>query len=185
MLEQSYKFYLSFENAACEDYATEKLWKVLHYSIIPVVLGGANYSEILPKKSYINVRDFESVEKLAEYLKYLDKNETAYAEYFEWKRYFTVSTNFADVFCELCQSLHKDTTTKVYQNLTKWWQTDAKCQNKGSFPWSHLQSAKSRCKGLNCFHILIFCFLLLVTVCLLVACIFRLFNISKFLHPKV
>ena len=115
---------------------TEKLWKVLNYYIIPVVLGGANYSEFAPEKSFIDVRDFESVEKVSEYLLYLDKNETAYAEYFEWKNYFSISDNSDDVFCQLCQALHEDATPKVYQDLHQWWQTDANCQRAGTFPWS-------------------------------------------------
>jgi hypothetical protein len=58
---REYKFYLSFENSVCEDYVTEKFWKVLDYSIIPVVLGGANYSKFAPTKSYINARDFGTI----------------------------------------------------------------------------------------------------------------------------
>ena len=45
MAERKYKFYLSFEDALCRDYATEKLFSVLGgLNLIPVVLGGANYS---------------------------------------------------------------------------------------------------------------------------------------------
>jgi alpha-1,3-fucosyltransferase len=39
---------------------TEKFWKIFDYSVIPVVLGGANYSKFAPAKSYINVRDFKT-----------------------------------------------------------------------------------------------------------------------------
>ncbi len=88
MLESKYKFYLSFENSVCEDYVTEKFFKVLNYNKIPIVLGGANYAKFAPSKSYIDVRDFQPIGQLAEYLKYLDKNKTAYSEYFEWKSYF-------------------------------------------------------------------------------------------------
>ncbi len=58
---REYKFYLSFENSVCEDYVTEKFWKVLDYSVIPVVLGGANYSKFAPAKSYINIRDYATI----------------------------------------------------------------------------------------------------------------------------
>ena len=52
------------------------------YNIIPVVYGLADYKKIAPPKSSINVMDFKEVEELADYLKYLDKNDTAFNEYF-------------------------------------------------------------------------------------------------------
>lgn len=59
------------------------------YGMVPIVLGAykEDYESILPPHSYINVDDFKSVTELAEYLRYLDKNDTAYAEYFAWKEY--------------------------------------------------------------------------------------------------
>jgi alpha-1,3-fucosyltransferase len=136
MMERNYKFYLSFENNVCKDYVTEKLWKVLNYKIIPIVLGGSNYAEMMPKKSYINVRDYESAEQLANYLKYLDQNETAYAEYFEWQRYFRANVDFSTAFCHLCQSLHEDSTPKVYEDMGKWWDTDGECNTGRNFVWT-------------------------------------------------
>ena len=46
MLDKGYKFYLSFENSLCSDYVTEKFWKILKFNIVPVVLGGADYSKV-------------------------------------------------------------------------------------------------------------------------------------------
>ncbi|CAF1497722.1 unnamed protein product, partial [Didymodactylos carnosus] len=51
ILEQNYKFYLSFENSICSHYVTEKLFAILDYDLIPVVFGGANYSSIMPPHS--------------------------------------------------------------------------------------------------------------------------------------
>jgi alpha-1,3-fucosyltransferase len=85
----------------CEDYVTEKLWKVMNHSVVPIVLGGANYSKLVPHKSVINALDFESPQKLAEYLQYLDKNTTAYAEYFVWKHYFRARNDYGRVFCQV------------------------------------------------------------------------------------
>ena len=48
-LMAEYKFYLAFENANCMDYITEKTWNHLGNGIIPVVMGGANYSAVLPQ----------------------------------------------------------------------------------------------------------------------------------------
>ena len=52
------QFYLALENSLCTDYVTEKFWKVLDYNVIPVVLNGANMSNIAPKHSYIDFKDF-------------------------------------------------------------------------------------------------------------------------------
>ena len=55
-----FQFYLALENSLCVDYVTEKFWKVLPYNVIPVVLNGANMSNIAPKNSYIDFKDFDN-----------------------------------------------------------------------------------------------------------------------------
>lgn len=53
---------------------------------IPIYLGAPNVDVFMPSsKSYINVRDYKTPQQLANYLKYLNKNNTAYEEYFKWK----------------------------------------------------------------------------------------------------
>jgi len=100
-------------------------------------MGGGNYSQIAPAKSFIDVRDFSNIEELAKYLKYLDKNTTAYAEYFEWKKYFSLKFDFTSPFCKLCQALNNpNEPSKHYADIDKWWRSDAHCQSHGSFFWS-------------------------------------------------
>ena len=118
------------------DYVTEKFWKAMGLDLIPIVLGGANYPEIAPRGSYIDTRDFESPGKLAEYLKYLAQNSTAYAEYFRWKDHFTLyfNTNMysSRAMCKLCEALNSDSAEKFpeksIKNLQGWWTEDAHCQ---------------------------------------------------------
>lgn len=43
-LARNYKFFLAFENSVCDGYVTEKLFATLRYDVVPVVLGGADYS---------------------------------------------------------------------------------------------------------------------------------------------
>ncbi len=81
MLGKKYKFYLSFENCTCTDYVTAKFFELVNRDIIPIVYGGANYSQLAPPHSYINALDF-TPETLAQYLKILDANDTLYNEYF-------------------------------------------------------------------------------------------------------
>ena len=50
-VEEKYKFYLSWENALCKDYITEKFFEIAKYDIIPVVLNIAAMELIAPKHS--------------------------------------------------------------------------------------------------------------------------------------
>ena len=137
MLETKYKFYLSFENSFCDDYVSEKFFRVFNYEMIPIVLGGGNYSKMAPKQSYIDAKDFRSIEHLAKYIKYLDNNNTAYAEYFEWKNYFRVVEENGQSFCQLCAALNEPIqASKSYTDMFTWWRTQGGCIKKGQFPWS-------------------------------------------------
>jgi hypothetical protein len=81
----SYKFYLAFENSLCEDYVTEKLWKVMDARVVPIVMGGVEYGTILPKEAYIDVRDFASPRHLAKYLMHLNDDDALYNQYLRTK----------------------------------------------------------------------------------------------------
>jgi alpha-1,3-fucosyltransferase len=63
-LNATHRFYLAFENDLCEDYVTEKLFKVMDEVIIPVVYGGANYSRFLPPKSVSGLFYVMSISKV-------------------------------------------------------------------------------------------------------------------------
>ena len=51
--------------------------------MVPIVFGSADYKKISPPHSYINALDFPDVKSLADYLIYLDNNDTAYSQYFK------------------------------------------------------------------------------------------------------
>ena len=54
---------------------------------VPVFFGAEDVGEFAPgERSVIRTADFASPKQLAEYLLYLDRNDTAYREYFSWKR---------------------------------------------------------------------------------------------------
>ena len=127
---QHYKFYLSFENSICFDYVTEKFYRNgLKSGLVPVVLGGANYSDpsIAPPGSYINVRDFASMKELAEFLKRVASDAQLYSQYFQWHSYY----DLADLnrgMCELCARLYQNRTTKVYEDVLQWYRTEGHCE---------------------------------------------------------
>ena len=137
MLERDYKFYLSFENAICTDYVTEKVWNILTLNIIPVVLGGADYKKLLPPKSYIDIKDFSSVKALADYLLMLSKNDVMYREYFAWKANYEVKIlSRLDVLCQVCSFLNRfGNTTNVVPRLDQVFGKQENCvKPKDYFP---------------------------------------------------
>ncbi|CAG8839518.1 9546_t:CDS:1, partial [Cetraspora pellucida] len=81
-----YPFYLAIENCQDKDYTTEKVWDTFKLGVVPVIWGAPNIRSYLPHpKSAIYINDFPDTESLANYLKYLASNETAYLEYHEWR----------------------------------------------------------------------------------------------------
>ena len=137
MLERDYKFYLSFENSMCKDYVTEKLEKILQYDIIPVTLGGANYSRVAPPHSFINALDYKSPKKLADYLHSLSNNQTEYLKYFEWKMKYSVfeyKANTVNAFCKLCAILNNKVSYVRHEDFLSWWLPSGICKlNKFHF----------------------------------------------------
>ncbi|VDD83018.1 unnamed protein product [Mesocestoides corti] len=114
-LSENYKFYLAFENSNCKNYISEKPTEnalrsvnVGSFGMVPIVLGAykEDYDDVLPPHSYINVDDFESIRELTDYLLYLDRNDTAYANYFAWKEHGEIyKENRMD--CRLCGFMHQ------------------------------------------------------------------------------
>lgn len=141
LLDRSYLFYLAFENSMCKDYVTEKLFRVLDRNIVPVVMGNANYTNIAPPNSYINVADFKSPKQLAEFLLDLSKNRSKYASYLAWKADWEVvkedkvRAKYQHVFCRMCEKLNNSKEPqKVYADMQQWWLEHAQCN---STQWIH------------------------------------------------
>ena len=118
---RKHKFYLAFENSKCRDYISEKIANTYAHGMIPIVNGGLHgrrdYERLFPAKSFIHIDDFRGDSKaLYEYITYLDKNQTAYAEFFDWqKRYKVIGAGYGprvtmslnqNELCRLCRSIH-------------------------------------------------------------------------------
>ncbi|KAJ7987959.1 hypothetical protein DPEC_G00318660 [Dallia pectoralis] len=120
----SCKFYLSFENSIHQDYITEKLYETMRAGAVPVVLGPPrkNYEASIPKDSFIHVDDFPSLKELADWLIFLDKNETEYLKYFSWHEHYKVrSTEFGkEHACRSCGYLQQNNRLQIFQNLNTW-----------------------------------------------------------------
>ena len=89
-----YKFSLAFENSETKDYITEKFFGSLVSGSVPVYIGAPNVHWFAPdcgthkqmSKSVIWAGDFDfNAQKLAQYLLYLNANDTAYEQHLTWK----------------------------------------------------------------------------------------------------
>ena len=137
LLTSTYKFYLSFENSLCIDYVSEKFFRPLEEYNIPIVYNGVkNNSNFGPPKSFIDANNFETIEALVDYLKYLIDNPREYIKYFWWKKHYRVKThnNYLYAFCNLCQKLNDENfmSQKLqYDDMHSWYNEDKCDQNYG------------------------------------------------------
>ena len=123
---KEYKFYMAFENAIhCKDYITEKVFRNSYLmGAVPVVLGAtkSDYEAVLPPNSFIYAEDFKTPKQLVDYLNYLDKNDSAYREYFKW-RFMKVEDlpNYErkSSFCQLCRILHGINVDNIYNERSE------------------------------------------------------------------
>ncbi|XP_069183679.1 alpha-(1,3)-fucosyltransferase C-like [Procambarus clarkii] len=134
MAGDSYLFYLAFENALCTDYVTEKLYNLLYYPLIPVVLGAANYSALMPPGSYINALHY-TPQQLAYKMKYLADHPQEYMKMLEWRRHYQPSTvGGSRVLCDLCVRLHDPHFYhhNIIHDFYGWYVTQANCNATGT-----------------------------------------------------
>lgn len=133
MLEHDFKFYLAFENSLCQDYVTEKLFKVLRLERgpVPIILNGtaraSNIERYAPPGSVIDAGRFRDVEALGAFLKRLDENCTAYEELqSEWRRHYRiVSWETPRALCRLCVMLNEKPMSRRYENVFDYWHGNA------------------------------------------------------------
>ena len=141
MVNETYYFYIAFENSFCTDYVTEKYFKVLPLDVIPIVRGEADYSDFTPEKWYIDTKDFENPKQLAQYLKHLVGSPDKYLEYFKNKELYD-STGYFGIkelmaWCDLCEKLNdpKEMQPPSKQlDVSQWW-SQRNCQPPFDLNW--------------------------------------------------
>ena len=106
LVNRKYKFYLSFENAICNDYVTEKAFNALKLNTIPVMFGGGDYDKILPPNSYIDALQYPDPSDLANHLYFLLQNQDSFKSHFTWRPHYDVVTyESVPDNCDLCTQL--------------------------------------------------------------------------------
>eukprot|EP01018_Ginkgo_biloba_P008934 Gb_12454 [translate_table: standard] len=140
-----YKFSLAFENSNEEDYVTEKFWQSLVAGTVPVVVGAPNIQDFQPaSNSILQMKTVKDVGSIAETMKYLASNSTAYDEMLRWKfegpsDSFKALVDMAAVHssCRLCIYLATQIQVKEESNKNISKPRPCKCK-KGSEAVYHL-----------------------------------------------
>ena len=84
-----YRFSICFENAPFEGYVTEKIFDAFCAGNIPVYLGAPDVERLIPKESFVDMRDFSSFGELDRFLEAMTEFEAA--GYLEAARCFMAS----------------------------------------------------------------------------------------------
>ena len=74
-------FYLAFENSVCQDYVTEKFWRIKDL-LVPVVLKRSVLKGIVDDQYFLAADDFPSAKELADRMIYLSQNIKEYKKSF-------------------------------------------------------------------------------------------------------
>ncbi|XP_066471415.1 alpha-(1,3)-fucosyltransferase 10 [Tiliqua scincoides] len=163
-----YKFALAFENAVCEDYITEKLWRPLTLGVVPVYYGSPSIADWLPSnKSAILVTGFAHPKDLAQYIRALDSDDREYETYLDWKLKGDISNerllaaikertwgvqdimkdNYIDAFeCMVCTKVWENIRRQVKGMLPRRWNAEAShlsCPRPEAFVFSSLKPHRS------------------------------------------
>lgn len=135
-IRHKYKFYLAFENSICKDYITEKFWGTLvssDFNNIPIALGSSlhQYETLAPPHSYLHTRNFTSVKALATFMHTLDKNDTLFNFYHQWRYTHDLiprqhpSGSFQ---CYMCEKANlKREGKREHKTLSKQWSRKKYC----------------------------------------------------------
>lgn len=138
MLENDYFFYIAFENSLCNDYVTEKFWRIRHF-VIPIVISEKNYLNVAPPDSFIAAEKYKSPKSLARALLAISRDPAIYLKYFEWNLDFWITpptlprywwtqqaSTAIKALCDLCESFSHAVKENTL-NLQKWWNPDTQC----------------------------------------------------------
>ena len=75
MLRESYLYNLCLENSDIKNYVTEKIWPAIYGYSLPLYYGSDSIYELFPKESFIDVREFNAIPELFDFLENLSPEE--------------------------------------------------------------------------------------------------------------
>ena len=75
-IASKYKFVLISDSDSCEDYLNKRFFQFMKLPVVPVVVSiSKDYTNMAPRKSFIDAKDFSSAQELVEYITFLNGNK--------------------------------------------------------------------------------------------------------------
>ena len=126
---EPYKFSIAFENDIVDGWITEKIFNSFLACCIPIYDGTDDIYKYFNKGSFINAKDFDSLEELAIYVVKVDSDENLYNQYMnkapttleKLKKLFWWENDINNKISELSQNIttHKDCYNHILDTLNK------------------------------------------------------------------
>jgi len=105
---------------------------VLPLDVVPVVRGGADYTELTPGRWFINAADYASPRHLATYLQHLIEQPEEFVKYLQGKEQYDIKAMFrikhSPAWCDLCAKLNSD-EPPIQKDLSLWWNRAQQCHD--------------------------------------------------------
>lgn len=73
-----YKFNIAFENSMSDGYTTEKIMEALYARTVPIYWGNRLIGKEVNPATFINVHDFDTIDRCIDYIKRVDGNDSLY-----------------------------------------------------------------------------------------------------------
>ena len=97
---------------------TEKVWMALSRGSIPIYMGASSIGDMMPtKNSYIDIRDYDSIDALVEELRAIARDEQKYESYTNWR--YQHPREWSEGFRKLLRVMSTDIKAGVCSVLQK------------------------------------------------------------------
>ncbi len=109
---KNYKFNLALENSKVDHYTTEKIVEPFAAFSVPIYWGNKLVDKEFNKDAFINISDFDTIDKAIDYIAYIDNNEEAYLKMLHAPRLSTGnnidwSEKLSDFLCTIVSRCEK------------------------------------------------------------------------------
>lgn len=77
---KNYKFNIAFENIIADNYVTEKIVEAFAARTVPIYWGSSSVKREFGEGSYINILDFDTIDRAIDYIKKVDNDDELYMQ---------------------------------------------------------------------------------------------------------